>query len=75
MTDTPPEIAQMVREMLLARSGEERLLMGAGMFEAAREMVLASFPESLSLAEKKRLLYKRIYGEELPFSPDESETT
>lgn len=73
MNDTPPEIAQMVREMLLARSGEERLLMGASMFDAAREMILASLPDGLSPAEKKRLLYKRIYGEELPFSPDESE--
>jgi len=40
LTDTPPEIAAMVRERLMARSGAERFEMGCRVFEAAREMVL-----------------------------------
>jgi hypothetical protein len=36
MKDTPPEIKQTMHEMMMARSGEERLVMGASMFDAAR---------------------------------------
>ncbi len=64
MTDTPPEIERRVREMLMARSGEERMVMGAEMFEAAKAMVCASFPPGLSDIERKRLLFERLYGDE-----------
>ena len=67
MTDTPPDIARKVREQLMARSGEERLVMGAEMFEAAREMVLASLPPNLPPAERRRQFYKRLYGKEPEF--------
>ena len=65
MNDTPREIAQMVRKRILARSGAERLLMGAQMFESARTIVLASFPEGLSEIEVKRRLCERLYGDEV----------
>ena len=67
MTDTSPEIAQRVREMLMARSNEERFMMGVRSFEAARQVVLASLPKNLSPEEFKRQLYQRIYGEPAPF--------
>jgi hypothetical protein len=66
MKDTPPEIAEMVRARLMARSGAERFRMGSEMFEAARRMVLASLPADLSETELKRRLFERIYGEPLP---------
>ena len=66
MSDTPPEIAEMVRARLMALSGAERFRMGVETFEAARRMVLASLPAGLSEIEYKRLLYERIYGEPLP---------
>ena len=65
MTDTPLEIQQMVREKIMARSGEERLIMGSQMFDSAREMIKASLPRGLSQAQQRQLLFKRIYGEEL----------
>jgi hypothetical protein len=65
VTDTPPEIERMVREQIMARSGEERFVMGARMFDSAREMVKASLPPGLSIAEQRRELFKRIYGKEL----------
>ena len=67
MNDTPPEIAVLVREKLLARSGAERLMMGVRMFDAAREMVLASLPQDLPEVELRRLLFQRIYGQVAPF--------
>jgi hypothetical protein len=66
VTDAPPEIERLVRERLMARSGEERFLMGVAMFEAARRMVLASLPSDLPEAERKRRLFERIYGEPWP---------
>ncbi len=62
MNDTPPEVEEMVRGMLMARSGEERFVMGALMFDAAREMVIASLPPHLPPNEFKRILFRRIYG-------------
>ena len=67
MTDTPPEIAEMVRARLMARSGAERFRMGVESFEAARRMILASLPPDLSPDERKRMLFQRIYGYPLPF--------
>jgi hypothetical protein len=67
MTDTPPEIAELVRQSIMSRTGEERFLMGTRMFEAAREMVLASLPSDLSPEELKRQLFQRIYGQAMPF--------
>lgn len=65
MNDTPPEIAKMVRERMLARSSEERVQMGNLMFEVARTMILASFPPGLSEIETKRRLCERLYGDEV----------
>jgi hypothetical protein len=66
MNDTPPEIGELVRQKLMARSGEERFVMGAHSFDAARAMVLASLPSGLTPDELKRLLFQRIYGQPLP---------
>ncbi len=65
MNDTPGEVTAMVREMMLARSGAERVLMGSRMFDAARAMALASFPPGLSEVEIKRRLCERFYGDEV----------
>ncbi len=67
MTDTSSEIARLVRKKLMALSGEERFVMGAQMFESAREMVLASLPCDLSPVEQRRRLFKRLYGKEIDF--------
>jgi hypothetical protein len=65
LSDTSPEIAVLVRSRLLARSGAERVLMGSRMFDTARVMVIASFPEGLSEIEIKRRLCERLYGNEV----------
>ncbi|MSU20763.1 MAG: hypothetical protein EXS30_05150 [Pedosphaera sp.] len=66
MTDTSPEIAEMVRARLMALSGAERFRMGVQMFDAARRMVLASLPAGLPETERKRRLFERLYGMPLP---------
>jgi hypothetical protein len=67
MSDTPPEIAELVRQKLMARSGAERFVMGVRMFDAARAVVLASLPQKLSPLEMKRSLFERLYGMPAPF--------
>lgn len=66
--DTPPEVEKGVRERLMALSGSERFCMGSRMFDAARRMVLASFPEDLTETERRHRLYERIYGESHPLA-------
>jgi len=65
MTDTTPQIERMVRDEIMARSSEERFIMGAQMFESAMEMAKASLPPGLSAAEQRGRLFKHIYGKEL----------
>lgn len=74
MNDTTPEISIIYRQMLMARSGEERIWMCASMFDSARELVIASLPKDLTPREFKKQLYERTYGESLPddFPFDES---
>lgn len=47
MSDTAQEVEEAYRRTLLPLSGEERLLRAARLFDAAREMVLASLPPGL----------------------------
>jgi hypothetical protein len=67
VTDTPAEIERMLREKIMALSGEMRFIMGAQMFESAREMIKASLPRGLSEAEQRRQLFTRLYGFEIEF--------
>ena len=68
MNDTDPQIAELVRRRLLERSGAERVMIGSRMFEVAKAMVLASFPEGLSEIEIKARLCERLYGDEVDIS-------
>jgi len=62
MTDTPPEVEKLYQQMLMARSNEERFMMGIGMFETARKFVLASLPPDASPREVREHLLRRFYG-------------
>ncbi len=62
MNDTPPDIEDKMREMIMTRSGAERMIMGSSMFDAARAIVIASLPTDLPDDEFKRRLFERIYG-------------
>jgi hypothetical protein len=65
VNDTDPQIARLVRERLMKRSGAERMLMGSQMFDVAKTMTLASLPEGLSEIEIKERLCERLYGDEV----------
>ena len=67
MTDTPSEVVERYRAMLLARSPEERLKMGCSMGATARALarasVLAQDPHA-SPGAVRRALFLRFYGHE-----------
>lgn len=68
MNDTDPEVREIVRRRFLERSGAERVLMGSQMFEVAKAMVLASFPDGLTELDVKARLCERLYGDEIDVS-------
>ncbi len=74
MTDTPPAVERRYREMLMRRSGAERVRMGMSMLATARALILASVraevPEA-SPAAMRRALFLRLYGGD--FDPAERE--
>ena len=67
MTDTPEEIEVRYRQMILARSGEDRVKMGCSMHATAQALVRASGEakgKTLTPQELRRLLFIRFYEHE-----------
>ena len=62
MIDTSFEIQQIFSQKIMRKSGVERLKLGTSMFEAAKKLALASFPDNISDKHRKIMLFKRIYG-------------
>jgi len=65
VTDTAPEIENLLRQRWQALSGSERALMAMQMFETAQRIVLSSLSSGLSERERRRELCRRFYGDEL----------
>ena len=61
MNDTSRNVQKQYHQLLMQKTNEERLLMGCSMFEAAREMALASCQNNNSNLEKKIHLLHRLY--------------
>lgn len=67
MKDTPPDVEERYRAMLMARTGEERLIMGCAMHDTARALVEASLREQSPNATEaiiRKGLFVRFYGHE-----------
>ncbi len=74
MFDTHPEIAVRYRELMMRKSGEQRLLMGCSMYDTAKQIVRSAIHNShpdITDAEMKREIFLRFYGHE--FSPPDRE--
>ncbi|MFB0552470.1 MAG: hypothetical protein ACETWQ_04060 [Phycisphaerae bacterium] len=67
MLDTHPDIAIRFRELMMCKSGEERLLMGCSMYDTAKKIVYSAIYNSrpgITDAEIKREIFLRFYGQE-----------
>ena len=74
MNDTSPEFESRFNEMMMKKSGQERLKMGFSMFDTARRQVIASVKMNKPDADIKEIrkeIFIRFYGRE--FSPKEQE--
>ena len=72
--DTHPDIAVRFRNMMMRKSGEQRLRMGCSMRDAAKQIVRIAIYEShpeITEAEMKREIFLIFYGHE--FSRDDRE--
>jgi hypothetical protein len=65
MFDTHPDVAIPFRDLMMSKTGEQRLLMGCSMFETAKKIVLSSIcnrKPGISDAEIRREIFLRFYG-------------
>ena len=69
MLDTNKDIEMLYKRMLMEHSGEERMKMGASMFDTAIKFIEASLPKTLSETEKKKQIFLRLYKND--FKQDE----
>lgn len=65
MDDTSQSMKELFHRKLMELSGEERVAMGARMFESARALVVASFPDRFSPAERLYNIFLRFYGRDI----------
>ena len=67
MNDTSPDAARKYRELLLRRSGEDRLRMGCSMHATARALVVAGViaqDPAASAAKVRREIFTRFYADD-----------
>lgn len=63
MNDTTPRMAAFITGRFGAMSPAERVSIALQMNATARRIVLASLPTGLPVAEVRRLLCQRLYGD------------
>lgn len=68
MNDTSLKTQKFYFETMMARSGEERFLMGISACQSARRIVLSSLPDHLSETERRVQYFLRLYEQD--FTPE-----
>lgn len=67
MFDTHPEVAILYRDLIMNKTGQERLLMGCSMYDTAKKIVRNAInngrPE-ITDEEMKKEIFLRFYGKE-----------
>jgi len=66
MNDTDPTIEAMVAARYAAMTPHERLAIASSMYDTARAIIDSSLPPGLSREERRYMIAKRMYGDELP---------
>ena len=67
MNDTPKEVQDLFRTLLMQRSGEERLKMGCDMFSTSRALIRSSLAgKGLNETEMAVQIFLRTYSNDFP---------
>lgn len=67
MNDTHPEVAIRFRNLMMSKTGQERLLMGCSMYDTAKEIVRSSIYNGrpgITEVDMRREVFLRFYGQE-----------
>ena len=67
MNDTHPEVAAQFRDLMKAKSNEQRLLMGCSMYDTAKQIVQSAIYNQhpgITSEEMKKEIFVRFYGPE-----------
>ena len=62
MEDTTRENRQLVRDILMSKTVEERFLICAAMYEDAKELARIGMPAGLSDPEQEAYVFKKLHG-------------
>jgi len=63
--DTHPDVAIRFRDLMMSKTGQERLLMGCSMYDAAKQIVRSAIYNSrpeITDEEMKKEIFLRFYG-------------
>ena len=74
MNDTHPEVAAQFRNLMRAKSNEERLLMGCSMYDTAKQIVRSAIHSQhpgITAGQIRKEIFIRFYG--LEFSRADKE--
>ena len=74
MNDTHPNVAIRYRDLMMSKTGEQRLRMGCSMHDTSKQIVRSAIYDShpeITEAEMRREIFLRFYGHE--FSRDDRE--
>ncbi len=67
MNDTHPDVAIRFRELMMRKSGEQRLLMGCSMYDTAKQIVRSAIYNNrpdITDTEMKKEIFLIFYGQE-----------
>ena len=61
MNDTPENIDEIYRKMLMKLTGEKRILMSLSMFDLAAELMISRIMEMYTAKDFKKQIFLRMY--------------
>ena len=61
MNDTPENIDEIYRKMLMKLTGEKRILMSLSMFDLAARLMISSIMEMYASKDFKKQIFLRMY--------------
>ena len=61
MNDTPENIDEIYRKMLMALTGEKRILMSLSMFDLAARLMISNIREMYAAKDFKKQIFLRMY--------------
>ncbi|MGB2864368.1 MAG: hypothetical protein WBC05_13645 [Sedimentisphaerales bacterium] len=67
MFDTHPDVAIRFRDLMMSKTGQQRLLMGCSMYDTAKQIVRSAIYNSrpeITDEETKKEIFLRFYGQE-----------